>query len=84
MGEAMMVVIGGFFAIVGLAALLNLGGAADRLGDYNARQSDTPRRTWERENRPDRIYPESRTGMRLWGVVALFCGLVCVWAALTW
>jgi len=84
MGDALFVVAGGFFAILGLACALNIAGAADRVAQYNASQSGTPGRQWEAAHRPERIYPESHAGMRLFGVAAMVAGLTCVWAGLSW
>ena len=82
MTNALFVVVGAFVAIVGLAAALNLAGAADRLARYNASKRDSPER--HRAEDAGDIYPESRTGMRIWGVIAMFMGLYGVWAGLTW
>jgi hypothetical protein len=35
------------------------------------------------EIEPQRVYPESRAGTRMWGVVALLAGLMAMWAS-TW
>ena len=82
MADALIVVVGAFFVVIGLAAALNLAGAADRLARYNASKRDSEER--RREQDPGDMYPESRTGMRIWGVLAMLAGLYAVWAGLTW
>lgn len=82
MGDALIVGVGAFFVVIGLAAALNIAGAADRLARYNASKRDSEERL--RAQEPGDIYPESRTGMRIWGVIAFLMGLYVVWAVLTW
>jgi Ca2+-binding RTX toxin-like protein len=68
-GTILFVVIGAGFAVGGFAVLLNIFGAADRAAAYNLRSRDDP-------SREPGTYPETRAGMRLWGLMAMVCGAV--------
>ena len=80
MSDPVFVIVGAVFALLGLLSALNVGGAADRLARYNAKQRDSAARRRDAVVNPGGTYPETRRGMRLWGVVALLAGLLCIWA----
>lgn len=63
--------VGAAFVVAGIATLLNLFGAADRAAANNRRGRDDP---W----REPGYYPETRGGIRLWGLTAIVCGAVVV------
>jgi hypothetical protein len=70
--ELVFVVTSAGFVVGGFAVLLNIFGAADRAAAMNRRSRDNP---W----RDPGYYPETRRGMRLWGLTAMVCGGVSLW-----
>jgi len=68
-GVVIFVVVGGAFVVGGIAMLLNVFGAADRAAAANRRGRDDP-------SREPGYYPETRRGMRLWGLTAIVGGAV--------
>jgi len=70
-GVVIFTLVGAAFFVAGIAVSLNLFGAADRVAANNRRGRDNP------EREPG-YYPETRGGMRLWGLMAIVCGAVVV------
>ena len=83
MEGALFTIVGAIFVVVGLAAALDIAGAAGVLARYNAATRDSPQRERDLARSPHSTYPESRRGVRMWGVVAIVMGLVCVAVGLT-
>jgi len=71
-GLVFFVAVGAAFVVGGFAVLLNIFGAADRAAAQNRQGRNDPSRE------PGYHYPETRGGMRLWGLGAMLAGAVPV------
>lgn len=76
MDDPFLLVVGGLFAVAGLAVALNVLGAADRAAARNRRYRDDP-------SREPGHYPETRGGMRVWGLLATGCGAAAIAVAMS-
>ena len=69
-------VIGGGFVVGGFAVLLNIFGAADHMAAQNRRRRDDP-------SEEGGYRPETRGGMRLWGLAAVVSGAVSLFFSMS-